>query len=331
VTNLDIGSVLLENKFLYDSWNLIAELNATNNAVIRSYMWGIDLSGSIQGAGGVGGLLAVNDSANGVHFAAYDGNGNVVAMVKATDGTISAQYEYGPFSEPIRVTGPMGKTNPIRFSSKYTDDESDFLNYGHRYYSPSTGRWLNRDPIDERGGLNLYVMLRGDLINQIDPTGLEAFGVSGKIVIQTRDKRKEIGYVINFNVDKDGKTSINSIGLENAWGPFDVEILEVKVKGTVSGRAKCKWPLNVNFGGNVRVDLTKKFGKDTWQVNKEETVSTKGDAGVKVLCCCISGEWDLNFNVLTEWQTIKPRGDPKTGPTITINPDAPASNPCKNF
>jgi RHS repeat-associated protein len=81
----------------------------------------------------------------------------VAALVKGTDGTISAQYEYGPFAEPIRVTGPMGKTNPIRFSSKYTDDESDFLNYGHRYYNPSTGRWLNRDPIGEGAFLNIFL------------------------------------------------------------------------------------------------------------------------------------------------------------------------------
>jgi hypothetical protein len=119
--------------------------------------------------------------------------------------------------------------------------------------------------------------------------------------------------------------------LQDAWGPFDVEILEVKVKGTVSGRAKCKWPLGVDLGGTVPVDFAKQFGKDTWQKNKEETVATAGDAGVKVLCCCISGAWDLKFNILTEWQSIKPTGDPKTGPTITIHPDAPARNPCKNF
>jgi RHS repeat-associated protein len=172
VTNLETSTVLQDNKFLYDGWNLVAELNATNNALIRCYMWGLDLSGSMQGAGGVGGLLAVNDTANGVHFAAYDGNGNVTALVKAADGTISAQYEYGPFAEPIRVTGPMGKTNPIRFSTKYTDDESDFLYYGHRYYNPSTGRWLNRDPIGERGGLNVYCFVNNRPINAFDAHGL---------------------------------------------------------------------------------------------------------------------------------------------------------------
>jgi len=35
----------------------IAELNASDNALVRSYVWGLDLSGTEQGAGGVGGLL----------------------------------------------------------------------------------------------------------------------------------------------------------------------------------------------------------------------------------------------------------------------------------
>ena len=56
--------------FLYDGWNLLAELNATNNAVIQSYVWGSDLSGSLQGAGGVGGLLFVCDQQSAIGYCA---------------------------------------------------------------------------------------------------------------------------------------------------------------------------------------------------------------------------------------------------------------------
>jgi RHS repeat-associated protein len=57
----------------------------------------------------------------------------------------------GPFGEVIRATGPLAKANPFRFSTKYQDDETDLLYYGYRFYSPSTGRWLNRDPFAEIG------------------------------------------------------------------------------------------------------------------------------------------------------------------------------------
>jgi hypothetical protein len=43
--------------FAYNGWNLIAELNEQNQ-LARSYLWGLDLSGSYAGAGGIGGLLA---------------------------------------------------------------------------------------------------------------------------------------------------------------------------------------------------------------------------------------------------------------------------------
>ena len=143
--------------FLYDGWNLIAELNAnSSNAKVRTYVWGTDLSGSLMGAGGVGGLLKVTyyGSTTTNVFVAYDGNGNVAALADAANGTVAARYEYGPFAEPIRVTGPMAKVNPVCFSTKYTDRESDLLYYGYRYYNPSTGRWLNRDPLQEEGGSN---------------------------------------------------------------------------------------------------------------------------------------------------------------------------------
>jgi hypothetical protein len=43
----------------------------------------------------------------------------VVALVNAATGAIAAQYEYGPFGELIRATGPMARANPFRFSTNY--------------------------------------------------------------------------------------------------------------------------------------------------------------------------------------------------------------------
>jgi RHS repeat-associated protein len=159
------------NRFLYDGWNLVAEINPASS-LLRSYVWGSDLSGTVQGAGGVGGLLEITDTANGAQFPAFDGNGNVAILGKASDGTVSARYDYGPFGELLRATGPMAKANPFRFSTKYQDDESDLLCYGYRYCSPSIGRWISRDPIGEQGGPNLHSS-RNSLVNEVDPLGLK--------------------------------------------------------------------------------------------------------------------------------------------------------------
>jgi len=142
------------NDFLYDGWNLVGTLNPASS-LLQSFVWGSDLSGSLQGAGGVGGLLETIDYGVSTNFAAFDGNGNVAALVSAADGTLTANYEYGPFGEPIRMTGLMARANPFRFSTKYDDDESDLLYYGYRYYKPSTGTWISRDPLTELGSITL--------------------------------------------------------------------------------------------------------------------------------------------------------------------------------
>jgi len=158
--------------YLYDGWNLLTELNAQSaNAVVRSYVWGADLSGSLQGAGGVGGLLLAN--LGGVTYApTYDGNGNILGLVSITTGLRSATYEYNAFGETVVADGVIAAANPFRFSTKFTDDESGLLCYGLRYYNPGPGRWLSRDPIGERGGANLYGFVENDGISHFDPLGL---------------------------------------------------------------------------------------------------------------------------------------------------------------
>jgi RHS repeat-associated protein len=45
--------------------------------------------------------------------------------------------------------------------------------YGYRHYSPELGRWLSRDPISERGGVNLYGMVGNDAVVTVDVLGLK--------------------------------------------------------------------------------------------------------------------------------------------------------------
>ncbi|MGA2854442.1 MAG: hypothetical protein ABSE90_09990, partial [Verrucomicrobiota bacterium] len=142
------------NKFVWDGQVLTAIVDYTNGLVM-SFMRGLDLSGTMQGAGGVGGLLAVSFKTNGTHFVAFDGNGNVSALVSAADGTYSGNFEYGPFGESVRVTGTAGKLMPMRFSTQFADDVTGNLKYLYRDYSPSTGTWPNRDPKGELGFENL--------------------------------------------------------------------------------------------------------------------------------------------------------------------------------
>ena len=163
-------------KFLYDGWSCQADLNATNNTIIRTYLWGLDLSGNMTGAGGVGGLLAVStvNPTSSTHFTAYEGNGNVAALV-SSGGTRSATYAYEPFGRTIRTSGSASGESSYRFSTKRGNDAAKLVMYEYRVYNPSTARWLSRDPIHERGGLNLFQFVRAAPVNALDPTGMDTF------------------------------------------------------------------------------------------------------------------------------------------------------------
>ena len=171
---------------LYDGWNIIAEYSApsaesTTLTLQAAHVWGIDLSGTLQGAGGVGGLLCSTlmgeNSTTDNCYPAYDGNGNISAWLGAS-GNLLARMDYSPFGQLVaqyKFTG-TGDTTLSRlhfgFSTKYTDSETGMLDYGLRIYNPVTGGWPSKDPIGEVGGLNLYGFVGNDGVDRFDRLGL---------------------------------------------------------------------------------------------------------------------------------------------------------------
>jgi RHS repeat-associated protein len=152
-----------------------------------------------------------------VYFA--DGNGNIGQVVSLSASSVSAamyaRYEYDPYGNLRSIAENSGYvSNPFcfRFSTKYFDVETGLGYWGYRYYSPTTGRWLSRDPIEEPGAvlsrqaarpvttcradalsyvgsplteptgtfheqeeLNLYQYAKGAPTNHVDPFGLSAY------------------------------------------------------------------------------------------------------------------------------------------------------------
>lgn len=178
------------NRFAYDGWNLLAVMNST--AIHQSFLWGKDISGSKQGAGGVGGLLAFSDMGNETHFFAFDGNGNVTSLADSADGKQDAAYEYGPFGEKIQMWETLTQSNMFRYSTKWEDQESGLLYYLYRYLLVQNGAWISRDPIDELGG-PLYNLTHNDSVNRYDYLGLCSSKCKSKIVFEYLSK-DEVGW-----------------------------------------------------------------------------------------------------------------------------------------
>ncbi len=198
-----------DRRYLYDGWNMLAEFNlkpeTSNLELVRSYAWGLDLSGTEQGAGGVGGLLLVHQT-DLVLAPCYDGNGNIIAYVNLESGAVQAKFDYDPFGKPVWTDlSGTGELPPFRFSTKYEDAETGLVYYGFRYYTPELGRWMNRDPIEEDGGINLYGMVGNDAVNKWDRLGMHAGLLMGyDIVVYTKRRdRGFINWLLNNSYEKD--------------------------------------------------------------------------------------------------------------------------------
>jgi len=145
----------------------------------KSYLWGLDLSGTLQGAGGVGGLLCcsltTNNSTTDNLLPSFDGNGNIVAWTVSGATAPSCLREYDAFGNVVveQGTPPCG----FGFSTKIEDPESGLVYYGYRYYDPLTGRWPSRDPIEANwatGEFNEYAFVRNSGVGDFDILGRES-------------------------------------------------------------------------------------------------------------------------------------------------------------
>ena len=156
------------NRYLYQDWLV---LGVTDGAgyMLETYNHGADLSGQVGGAaGGIGGILASTQEGGSAYYH-YDFNGNVV-NVSGSNQIQRAKYTYSPFGEVLLKEGPCDSR--YQFSTKELDGSTGMNYYGYRFYSPGLGRWINRDPIEEDGGLNMYCILINDTINWYDVLGL---------------------------------------------------------------------------------------------------------------------------------------------------------------
>jgi len=153
------GSLTKDLRFVYYNYLQIAQEDQLQVGSEKQRVW--DPSGA---------LLMVRQN-NTSYFTCFDGNKNISDYVDS-NGTVVAHYEYSPFGQITSATGSLKDDFEYRFSSEYSDSESGFVYYNFRYYSPKLGRWLSKDPVEEKGGLNLYVFVGNDGIGTWDLFGL---------------------------------------------------------------------------------------------------------------------------------------------------------------
>ena len=128
--------------------------------MVQEYAW------DKSAPGGIGGLLVTKEK-NEVYSYVYSHQGHVQKVLNAS-GQVVESYQYTPYGQ---VEGGDFSQQPFGYSTKRSDFESGLVYFGYRFYSPYQRRWLNRDPLQEQGGINLYGYVNGDPLGYVDPDG----------------------------------------------------------------------------------------------------------------------------------------------------------------
>lgn len=166
--------------YIWDGWHIVADFwRSYSNALGSTFVWGIDVSGSVGGAGGVGGLVVQYYSGR-AFLPLQDGQGNIRGYVDTDNGKNAVAWDFTPYGETIYARGGLSgaywpQDFPFRYQSKMQDHNGPLIYYGLRYYHPKLGRFINRDPAGESGGLNLHAFVGNDPTNRSDVLGMVAY------------------------------------------------------------------------------------------------------------------------------------------------------------
>jgi RHS repeat-associated protein len=169
----------------------VLEYDGSSGAILNWYVYG----------------LGANDVLNRMEVGAAtrttfvpDLLGSIVATMDSGTATLS-KVGYLPYGSGS-VSAPFG------YTGQRVDNESGGLYYYRaRHYSPVLGRFLQPDPIGNAGGINLYVYVGNDPLNQTDSLGLAPDQSSMDAAASTGTRSAFVGPAIAVGTTQAGATA----------------------------------------------------------------------------------------------------------------------------
>ena len=144
--------------FLYDDDQPVCEYNSSGTLTATNTF-------------GADGLVSRrNVSGSTTTFYTFDERGSVSQRLNSAGAVVSSDLYDGFGSR-----SSTGAADVWQFEAQagyYTDAETGLILCTHRFYDPSSGRWLTRDPLGYDGGVNLYGYVGNDPTDNVDPKGL---------------------------------------------------------------------------------------------------------------------------------------------------------------
>jgi RHS repeat-associated protein len=244
--------------WIWDGMRLCEERDASNNVTKRFFDEGEQIAGT-------------------AYYATRDHLGSVRELSDST-GTLRARYDYdlyGLRSGNLVTTGAVA--SDFGFTGYQEFSTLGLVGAPARFYNPLYGRWINRDPIQETGGPNLYGYVLGNPVNSVDPLGqdlhlndtdyLWAMGITPELAsacIKIQNQRLKEGIqdimgallsaiVLLTDGAIDGKFVFDMVA-GKAMDSLQADLLQLGInatplKGMVTGEQVVK---GVNFANSVR-------------------------------------------------------------------------------
>ncbi len=159
------------HSYYNDQWRPLEERKDSETTAAMSYLWGArhrdDLVRRDRAVGGT--------TLNETRYILMDYFNP--AAITDEEGAVTERYAFSAFG--VRTILNSDYTTRISsecamefgFQGQFLDVESGLMNYGYRYYSPYLGRWTCKDPIEEEGGMNIYVFASNNPSNSVDWLG----------------------------------------------------------------------------------------------------------------------------------------------------------------
>lgn len=150
-------------RYVYSGGQVVAEVDQATGSVKRLYSYypGVDAPHSTVEGGKT------------YYYLTEPGAGSVVGLIDST-GVLKNSYRYAPYG--LLEDSTEAVVNPLRYTAREYDAETQLYYYRARYYDPALARFISEDPAGQSAGTNQYAYAADDPVNRRDPTGLFSWG-----------------------------------------------------------------------------------------------------------------------------------------------------------
>jgi RHS repeat-associated protein len=118
------------------------------------------------------GLLSQKDNAGNWEWMLADGLGNIRSVVDNML-TVKEHRHYDPYGN--LYAGAMAET-PFGFTGEWRDGGTGMYYLRARFYNPANGAFVSQDALETP---NRYAYVGGNVVNRVDPSGMQAVCIAG--------------------------------------------------------------------------------------------------------------------------------------------------------